>query len=1612
MMALMNCASSSFSSSSTSSPTSSSSSSSYSPREKNMVLQSVVDHDVSSPSFSSDSKLILPIEKTLITHKNSNLCLISKSSEELKKEIASIELEILHMERYLLSLYRKSFEQQISSFYNLSSTTLPRSLTTSPSSLALSNHYQAYQKPISYPRSFHTSLKALSSREGTKEVSGNKSLGELLGSSHIVDDPNFINPNKLSEDIMRCISSVYCTLSRSSTTRRNSACFSASPLSSVSNSSTIFSSKSNHDDKWSLHCASEDHLMNHSQDQGSVLPCGAVVVEALRVYLDDGSFGYAARLLQNFRSLVQNLEKVDPSRMKREEKLAFWINIHNALVMHLLQTLFSPSRKSKTCSVRHVYALEYPEALAHFAISSGAFTDPTVRVYTADRIFRDLRQAKKEFIRSNVRVHKGTKLLLPKVFQHYVKDMSMDVSKLMEATAECLPEDARRIAEKCLKEKKSKNFEWLPENLSFRLKLFYPLALHSISNQRKTTVNMEQLEKSVEENPDDPSLQFELGLYLWDNGGDSEKAAEHFVLSAKLNPNNAAAFKYLGHYYSRVTLDHNRAAKCYQRAVLLDPNDSDSGEALCDLFDRQGKEILEIAVCRDASEKSPKAFWAFCRLGYIQLHQKKWSEAVQSLQHAIRGYPTMSDLWEALGLAYQRLGMFTAAIKAYGRAIELDENKIFALVESANIFLMLGSYRKGVELFEQALKISPQNVSVLYGLASGLLSWSKECINLGAFGWAASLLEDARKAAKANSELASNMSCIWKLHGDIQLTYARCFPWSGEIGNSEFTLKTFNDSILSWRSICYSAALKLPEKMALGALLLESDNSEFWVTLGCMSDNSALKLHALIRALHLDVSLAVAWAFMGQVFRESDEMKLAKLAFDSARSIDPTLALPWAGSADTYARESTSDEAFESCLRAAQISPLAEFQVGLAWLALLQGDISSPQIFACIEQAVQRSPDNPESHNLHGLVCEARRSYHTAIASYKLALAAMSVCPDNSVKSHAGKISINLVRSLSKAGRFKESVMECANLKSKGLLDAGGLQIYAFSLWKIGDNDSALSVIRDLAGRISTMEKASIAFPISFICSLLYCISGLDSAITSIQKMPKDFFQSSRISFIVSAIHSLDQSDRLQSIVASTRSFITSQEEIAAMHYLIALSKLLKTGEGDLLGFEKGIAHLRKALHMYPHSNLLRNLLGYILLAGEGTKDASTASRCCIINVSEYGNKEGLKSALEVLGGGSVACNAIGNAAPRFSFPTCHCQCLNAPVVVVELQRFLHQEPWNSDVRYLLILNLVQKAREQRFPRQLCSAIERLISVALSDETCSKEGEYQKFQLLLCASEISLQKGNVAESIDHARKASSISLPCSYLFLGHLQLCRAYAAKGSTRNVQEEYRACLELKTDSNIGWICLKLIETQFDLEPDTNLLEMSIQESSRQKKDSWKEWMAVYSSALGLVSIGKKDFFSAEEFIAQACSLGNSESCLLLCHGAVCMELARQFNDSQFLSQAVKSLSKVQASALFPLPIVYTLLAQAHGSLGSKEKWEKNLRLEWFCWPPEMRPAEVYFQMHILARQSENRPETASGIENCQTPEKWVLRAIHTNPSCMRYWNVLPKLVEIPIC
>lgn len=44
----------------------------------------------------------------------------------------------------------------------------------------------------------------------------------------------------------------------------------------------------------------------------------------------------------HYRNLVERLARVNPTELSHNEKLAFWINIYNALIMHVILSLKFP----------------------------------------------------------------------------------------------------------------------------------------------------------------------------------------------------------------------------------------------------------------------------------------------------------------------------------------------------------------------------------------------------------------------------------------------------------------------------------------------------------------------------------------------------------------------------------------------------------------------------------------------------------------------------------------------------------------------------------------------------------------------------------------------------------------------------------------------------------------------------------------------------------------------------------------------------------------------------------------------------------------------------------------------------------------------------------------------------------------------------------------------------------------------------------------------------------------------------------------------------------------------------------------------------------------------
>ncbi|CAI9777113.1 unnamed protein product [Fraxinus pennsylvanica] len=454
----------------------------------------------------------------------SDSMLTSKSSAELVNEIATLEFEIVQLERYLLSLYRTVFQRQLpctlgkqGNLRKMSETPQVKAEKSSPimelGMLEGYNDNQSQNSPSSALARSNDLMtmatpKSSSRREKNNVYSPHRSLAYHLGNSRIDDALNY--PDRLSEEIIRCISSIYCKLANPTPTQKG---YSVSSTSSFCSSSTF--SPRNLSGSWSPQC--NDEVIDHYDFEGLKQENGpyAAMIEVRKICLDDESYNYAATMLQKFRSLVKGLEKVDPKKMRREEKLAFWINIHNALVMHAylaygtqnyikstsimkaaynvgghclnaydiqssilgirphysapwLQTLLSPGKKFKTGSGKHPYAIEYPELLVHFALCSGADSDPAVRVYTANNVFHDLKIAKEEFIKATVYIHKETKIYLPKILCYYAKGMSISIAALLEMVSDCLSGVQQKAIRICAKTRPEKYVYWLEQSSAFR----------------------------------------------------------------------------------------------------------------------------------------------------------------------------------------------------------------------------------------------------------------------------------------------------------------------------------------------------------------------------------------------------------------------------------------------------------------------------------------------------------------------------------------------------------------------------------------------------------------------------------------------------------------------------------------------------------------------------------------------------------------------------------------------------------------------------------------------------------------------------------------------------------------------------------------------------------------------------------------------------------------------------------------------------------------------------------------------------------------------------------------------------------------------------------------
>ncbi|WZZ82796.1 hypothetical protein YC2023_103368 [Brassica napus] len=174
----------------------------------------------------------------------------------------------------------------------------------------------------------------------------------------------------------------------------------------------------------------------------------------------------------NFSLPIKKLESVAPRKLSHQEKLAFWINIHNALCharTWCFSSMFLVNGVPQNNGKRFLLLCKPAYNIGGRMVSVEAVQSyiPRIRMPRPGQgIYQELETAKEEYSSATFGVKKDQKLVLPKIIESLRKDSGLNQAALVEMIQECLPETIikRNFA---LRSRKS-IVEWTPHSFAFR----------------------------------------------------------------------------------------------------------------------------------------------------------------------------------------------------------------------------------------------------------------------------------------------------------------------------------------------------------------------------------------------------------------------------------------------------------------------------------------------------------------------------------------------------------------------------------------------------------------------------------------------------------------------------------------------------------------------------------------------------------------------------------------------------------------------------------------------------------------------------------------------------------------------------------------------------------------------------------------------------------------------------------------------------------------------------------------------------------------------------------------------------------------------------------------
>ncbi|KAH9652977.1 hypothetical protein KPL70_027261 [Citrus sinensis] len=344
------------------------------------------------------------------------------------------------------------------------------------------------------------------------------------------------HPCHLSEEMVLCMRDIFLFLGDSSKSSSfEHMASSSSPQGHLSYSSLASFSDSpimnplarspsvdiNHDSEvFARDCVFDPYGVLHKGDLKRSIGIYGMAIEVSCLSVGKKELEYAAMALKRFRLLLEHLARVDISFMSCNEKLAFWINLYNALIMHAYLAYGVPTSEMKFLSLIQKatytvggqsftaadiefiilkmkppahrpqialvlalqkfkvseelkkYSIDHPEPLLSFALSCGMHSSPAVRIFRPENVTELLKESLTDYVQASVGITNKGKLLVPKLLHCYAKGIVED-SMLRDWICQFLSPEQAAMVRDCSPHQKwsllgARGFSVLPFDSRFR----------------------------------------------------------------------------------------------------------------------------------------------------------------------------------------------------------------------------------------------------------------------------------------------------------------------------------------------------------------------------------------------------------------------------------------------------------------------------------------------------------------------------------------------------------------------------------------------------------------------------------------------------------------------------------------------------------------------------------------------------------------------------------------------------------------------------------------------------------------------------------------------------------------------------------------------------------------------------------------------------------------------------------------------------------------------------------------------------------------------------------------------------------------------------------------